>query len=474
MKYLAVVLFGVVLFFSTSQAQTITELEYFFNSDPGFGSGTSISVTEVDGEVNYEGSITTSSLSRGLHTLFIRAKNSNEEWGLPIRKLILVDQGSIKEVEAMEYFFNEDPGVGMGTEIPVSQALELDLETTISTSGISRGIHTLYLRAKFTDGNWGFPIKRMVLIDQSDPNTVNEIVAAEYFFNTDPGFASATPISIVAGTDIEATFTIPSSNLPIGDQTLFIRVQDSDGVWGLYSSKSFALSEVPVLAFESADTSQFYTDTGELIFAGELSVTASTEITADSAFISISEGFVSEEDSLGIEDEGSLDVELGNGWVKVSGNGSLEDYQDALQTVFYTRKEGSVFSDTLKELSITVYSGSFSSESIQKYIYVHEVDSMGTENENDPELPIQFSLDQNYPNPFNPSTNINFALPKSAEVRLLVYNLLGQQVAELVNGNLKEGNHSVRFDASQLSSGVYIYRIQAGSFVQTKKMLLIK
>lgn len=473
MKNLAVILFGVVLFATTAKAQ-ITELEYYFNTDPGFGNGTSIAVTEVDGEVNYEGSITTSSLTKGIHSLFIRAKNSDDEWGLPIKKMILVDQGSIKEIESLEYFFDEDPGFGLGTQIPVSSALDIELETTISTSGISRGIHSLFIRAKYVGGAWGFPIKKMVLIDKSNPKSVSEIVAAEYFFNTDPGFASATPINIVAGTDIEATFSIPSTNLPIGDQVLYIRVQDSDGVWGLYSTTAFALSEVATLAFESSDTLQYYTDTGDLTFVGDLSISSSTEITADSAIFSIVDGFVLEDDSLGIEDEGSLDVEEGEGWIKLSGGGTLEEYQSALQTIFYTRKQGSVYSDTLKELSLHVYSGSFSSESIQKYIQILEVDSMGTDVENEFELPIEFSLEQNYPNPFNPSTNINFALPKTSEVSLVVYNLLGQQVANLVNGNLKAGNHSIRFNASALSSGIYIYRIQAGNFVQTKKMMLIK
>ncbi|HAH52351.1 MAG TPA: hypothetical protein DCL80_14305, partial [Balneola sp.] len=73
-----------MLLASPLMGQAVTQLEYFFDADPGFGNGTSISVTEVDGEVNYEGSIMTSSLSRGLHTLFIRAKNSDDEWGLTI------------------------------------------------------------------------------------------------------------------------------------------------------------------------------------------------------------------------------------------------------------------------------------------------------------------------------------------------------------------------------------------------------
>ncbi len=83
-------------------------------------------------------------------------------------------------------------------------------------------------------------------------------------------------------------------------------------------------------------------------------------------------------------------------------------------------------------------------------------------------------LDQNYPNPFNPSTNIQFALNQPGFVSLKIFNLLGQEVKTLVNGNLPAQNHIVRFDGSNLSSGMYLYRLQVGSFSQTKSMILIK
>ncbi len=88
--------------------------------------------------------------------------------------------------------------------------------------------------------------------------------------------------------------------------------------------------------------------------------------------------------------------------------------------------------------------------------------------------PNEFKLSQNYPNPFNPSTNISFNLPATGEVSLKVYNLLGQEVATLVEGRLSSGSHTVNFNASQLASGMYIYRLQAGNHLQTKKMMLIK
>lgn len=81
---------------------------------------------------------------------------------------------------------------------------------------------------------------------------------------------------------------------------------------------------------------------------------------------------------------------------------------------------------------------------------------------------------QNYPNPFNPSTTILFSLSAANHVTLKVFDLLGREVAELVNNQLQAGSHSINFDASKLSSGTYFYKLQVGNVVQVKKMLLMK
>jgi len=88
--------------------------------------------------------------------------------------------------------------------------------------------------------------------------------------------------------------------------------------------------------------------------------------------------------------------------------------------------------------------------------------------------PSTFALYQNYPNPFNPSTVIKFQIAHEGHVSLSVYNLLGERVAALVNGNLKSGIHNVTFNASNLTSGVYFYRLETNNFSQVKKMLLLK
>jgi hypothetical protein len=89
-------------------------------------------------------------------------------------------------------------------------------------------------------------------------------------------------------------------------------------------------------------------------------------------------------------------------------------------------------------------------------------------------LPARYSLEQNYPNPFNPSTTIKYGLPESQNVKLEIFNTLGQSVAVLVDSKQETGYHEVAFDASRFSSGVYLYRIQAGKYVAVKKMLVLK
>jgi hypothetical protein len=93
-------------------------------------------------------------------------------------------------------------------------------------------------------------------------------------------------------------------------------------------------------------------------------------------------------------------------------------------------------------------------------------------------IPTVYKLNQNYPNPFNPSTIINYQIPEEGFVTLKIYDILGKEVKTLVNENKPAGNYNIHFDASSasggLASGIYIYRLTAGSFISTKKMTMIK
>ena len=105
------------------------------------------------------------------------------------------------------------------------------------------------------------------------------------------------------------------------------------------------------------------------------------------------------------------------------------------------------------------------------YIY-QEV--TGTDVGEDDLLPAVFKLEQNYPNPFNPVTQIKFSVPLSSNVKLIVTDILGREIAILINDELAAGNYNVNFDANNLSSGVYFYTLITDNFKQSKKMILMK
>ena len=89
-------------------------------------------------------------------------------------------------------------------------------------------------------------------------------------------------------------------------------------------------------------------------------------------------------------------------------------------------------------------------------------------------LPTEFRLEQNYPNPFNPSTTIQFSLPKTSNVTIRIYDILGREVATLLDEEYQPGQYKIIFEAGQLASGLYMYRIQAGDFRETKKLMLLR
>jgi len=105
---------------------------------------------------------------------------------------------------------------------------------------------------------------------------------------------------------------------------------------------------------------------------------------------------------------------------------------------------------------------------------IYRVDETITSVANETLLPANFVLNQNYPNPFNPTTTISFSLPSKSFAKLKVFDVLGREVAALLSEELAAGTYSKQWDASGLPSGVYFYRIQAGSFIETRKLILLK
>jgi hypothetical protein len=133
-----------------------------------------------------------------------------------------------------------------------------------------------------------------------------------------------------------------------------------------------------------------------------------------------------------------------------------------------------------QSFSLRIYPWYPGTASTSKYIYLQLVVIKGSTTggtgvvQIGNEIPSKFELNQNYPNPFNPTTQISYNVPKESFVSLKVFNLMGQEVATLVSGNQTAGKYTVPFDASHVSSGIYMYRLQAGSSVEVKRMTFVK
>jgi len=122
------------------------------------------------------------------------------------------------------------------------------------------------------------------------------------------------------------------------------------------------------------------------------------------------------------------------------------------------------------------FSASGNESYIEVPIYIDDlrIEQVSVDVEESGQNPSEFILYQNYPNPFNPVTTIAFNLPVRSEVRLNLINLLGQMVKDITSGNLEAGRHEIKLDASDLSSGVYFYRLEAGEFISTRRLVLLK
>ena len=154
---------------------------------------------------------------------------------------------------------------------------------------------------------------------------------------------------------------------------------------------------------------------------------------------------------------------------------SIPSFSLTSNTVFISSTYSPVQSASIKVgQSVTVWADQSPNGSLQA-VQVQQISAVVTAVEgNKDNLPVSYELKQNYPNPFNPTTEIAFTLANQENVSLVVYNIIGQEVATLISSPMSVGSHAVKFNASNLSSGIYLYRLKAGNFVSIKKMILLK
>ncbi|HCY81009.1 MAG TPA: hypothetical protein DHV22_05065, partial [Xanthomarina gelatinilytica] len=233
-----------------------TAAEYYFGTDPGTGNATAITIPT--GETLDENlAFLTNTLPQGSHRAFVRVKNANDVWSLYdhiVFSVVPLAEINIADINSIEYYFDADPGIGLGNQVTITDTETVDQNLAIPTTGLPTGSHRLFIRVGNTAGNYS--VYTHTVFSVRTPTFFNNasIVAAEYFIDVDPGFGSATALS-VSGDNLDENLTIPTSaSLAQGDHYLHIRVLNADGSWSLYDRKLFEIDGT--LGIDSDDLSE--------------------------------------------------------------------------------------------------------------------------------------------------------------------------------------------------------------------------
>lgn len=227
---------------ASAQAQTVIRLEYYFDSDPGFGNGVSIPIN-ASTNLTQDFTIPLITVSEGVHNLYIRAKSIEGTWSIPVNKPVFVQYGSqtasIHLIDKLEYFVDTDPGIGNGISIPISAGTNLTHDFSISLAGTSDGFHTIYLRAKTNSGLWSHSFAKPVFVQGNSQSAgASPLKRIEYFLDIDPGFGNGAIVP-VSSTVADQSVLIDLTSVAPGFHALYIRTQDTRGKWSLPLLKPF-------------------------------------------------------------------------------------------------------------------------------------------------------------------------------------------------------------------------------------------
>lgn len=231
----------------------ITGVEYFIDDEPETGNGTWIPANIQGDTIEQDYALNTIGLAIGYHWLHARAKDADGKWSIVKgHKFYVFEDASPNitpnqpEIAGVEYFLDDEPGVGNGIWIPADvQGDTIQKDYILDTDGLSTGFHSLYARAKDTEGNFGLPMARKFYIfEDTVVNLVKKsspITAAEYFFDNDVPFGQGIAIPVSKGDSVDWTGPIDVTGLLPGEHLLVARVQDSVGIWSIAYSKSFSV-----------------------------------------------------------------------------------------------------------------------------------------------------------------------------------------------------------------------------------------
>lgn len=226
-----------------SKAQNLISGEYYFDSFHEIGQGIPFSVTNST-NISETLAVPTTGLNSGVHNLFIRIKDSNNEWSPPYSKIIYLMPLQNNEVTIIggEYYYDtfREPGQGIQFELP--QATISNETLSFATTNLLPGVHTLFIRVKDSNQTWSQQYQKLIYV-LPPVTTQSNLVAYEWSIDTDPGQGNGTKIFFSQPSAmVNTSFEINCNNITVGNHIAYVRVLDSAGNWSFYEAKTFTIS----------------------------------------------------------------------------------------------------------------------------------------------------------------------------------------------------------------------------------------
>ena len=253
-------------------APAFDRVEYFLDSDPGFGLGTAVTLPATPGTTlaALPFSLSLSAVTPGFHSLGIRSRAGANNWSQTYRQILYKEPASstaaVPALAGAEYFIDTDPGYGAGTGITITGGgtNAAGVAFTASLGSVAPGFHSLSVRSRDVNGGWSQTYRQIFYVE---PVTTTappaNLAAVEYFVDTDPGYGQGSSAAITGG-GTNATgvaFTVGLGSLPVGFHTLYYRVRDVANKWSQTQSRAFYVDDPTVAAIPNLNKAEYYFDT---------------------------------------------------------------------------------------------------------------------------------------------------------------------------------------------------------------------
>jgi hypothetical protein len=262
--YIAILL--AVLSWGSALAQDIVKLEYFIDTDPGYGSATDVPITAGPDISNFSFSVPVDAVDDGFHTLFIRSKDVDNKWSLvqsrPFVKHTAILPDAV-DVTLIECFIDTDPGFGNGAAIAFEAGPAItNLSFVVPVDTLADGFHRLFVRSRDANNKWSIVQVRPFVNVNVVPPGAADLTRIEYFIDTDPGTGNGVTVDFQQGSTVsDLSFSVSLESVPDGFHTLFVRSQDVNSHWSILQYRPFVKLGIPAAASSEINLVEYFVDT---------------------------------------------------------------------------------------------------------------------------------------------------------------------------------------------------------------------